>query len=81
MARLGSELVGAAQNAIGGILGGAGRLVAGTFNTFIMLFGMLFIAVYLLVDERKIKAAYLGGDSGRRASGAPDPRVFGRDRR
>ncbi|MBA3259449.1 MAG: AI-2E family transporter [Gemmatimonadales bacterium] len=59
MARLGRDLVDAAQSAIGGILGQAGKLVAGTFNTFIMLFGMLFIAVYLLVDERKIKAAYL----------------------
>jgi predicted PurR-regulated permease PerM len=59
LARLGRELVGAAQVAVGGILGKAGQLVAGTFNTFIMLFGMVFIAVYLLVDERKIKAAYL----------------------
>ncbi len=59
LARVGRELAEAAQNAVGGILGKAGQLVAGTFNTFIMLFGMVFIAVYLLVDERKIKAAYL----------------------
>jgi predicted PurR-regulated permease PerM len=59
LARVGQELVGAVQSAIGGILGQAGRLVTGTFTTFIMLFGMLFIAVYLLADERKIKAAYL----------------------
>jgi predicted PurR-regulated permease PerM len=59
LARVGRELAGAAQNAVGGILGKAGQLVAGTFNTFIMLFGVVFIAVYLLVDERKIKAAYL----------------------
>jgi predicted PurR-regulated permease PerM len=59
LARLGRELVDLAQQAIGGLLGQAGRLIAGTFSTFIMLFGMLFIAVYLLLDERKIKAAYL----------------------
>jgi predicted PurR-regulated permease PerM len=59
LARLGGELVDAAQNAVGGILGKAGRLVAGTFSTFITLFGVVFVAVYLLVDERKIKAAYL----------------------
>ncbi len=59
LARVGQELISAAQSAVGGILGQAGRLVTGTFTTFIMLFGMLFIAVYLLVDEREIKAAYL----------------------
>jgi predicted PurR-regulated permease PerM len=59
LARLGTDLVAAAQSALGGLLGKAGRLVAGTVNTLIMLFGMVFVAVYLLVDERKIKAAYL----------------------
>ncbi len=59
MARLGRDLVELVQSAVGGILGKAGQVVAGTFSTFIMLFGMLFIAVYLLLDERKIKAAYL----------------------
>jgi predicted PurR-regulated permease PerM len=59
MARLGGNLIGMVQNVAGGLLGRAGRLVAGTFATAVMLFGMLFIAVYLLVDERKIKAAYL----------------------
>lgn len=59
LARLGSDLVNAAQSALGGLLGKAGQLVAGTFNTFIMLFGMVFVAIYLLADERKIKAAYL----------------------
>lgn len=59
LARLGGDLVAAAQSALGGLLGKAGRLVAGTFNTFITLFGMVFVAVYLLIDERTIKAAYL----------------------
>ena len=59
LARLGRDLVAAAQSAVGGLLGKAGQLLAGTLNTFIMLFGMVFIAVYLLIDERKIKAAYL----------------------
>jgi predicted PurR-regulated permease PerM len=59
LAKLGGDLVDLAQDAIGGLLGQAGRLIAGTVSTFIMLFGMLFIAVYLLLDERKIKAAYL----------------------
>jgi predicted PurR-regulated permease PerM len=59
VARLGGDLVAAAQSALGGLLGKAGRLVAGTVNTLIMLFGMVFVAVYLLADERKIKAAYL----------------------
>ncbi len=59
LARLGGDLVAAAQSVLGGLLGKAGRLVAGTFNTFITLFGMVFVAVYLLIDERTIKAAYL----------------------
>jgi predicted PurR-regulated permease PerM len=44
-----------AQTALGGLVG----FVSGAFNVGIALFGMVFIAAYLLVDVRRIKAAYL----------------------
>lgn len=48
-----------AQQVIQGILGGLVGFISGAFNFGIVLFGVLFVAVYLLVDVRKVKAAYL----------------------
>lgn len=48
-----------AQQVIQGILGGLLGFISGAFNFGIVLFGILFVAVYLLVDVRKVKAAYL----------------------
>ena len=44
-----------AQNILGGLLG----FISSAFNFGIALFGVVFIAVYLLVDIRRMKAAYL----------------------
>lgn len=43
------------ENVLGSLVG----LISGAFNFGVMLFGILFVAVYLLVDVRKVKAAYL----------------------
>ena len=59
MAELGRDLLGMVQSVAAGLLGRVGRLVSGAFATAINLFGILFIAVYLLVDARRIEAAYL----------------------
>lgn len=43
------------ENVLGSLVG----IISGAFNFGVMLFGILFVAVYLLVDVRKVKAAYL----------------------
>src|SRR5215217_183306 len=43
----------------GGLLGGLGGFVSGAFGVGVGLFGVIVVAAYLLLDERKIKAAYL----------------------
>ena len=54
MSRLGQDLVNLAQQ----VLGGLARFVSVTFGIALSLFGVLFVAVYLLANVRKIKAAY-----------------------
>lgn len=44
-----------AQNILGGLLG----FISSAFSFGIALFGVVFVAVYLLVDVRRMKAAYL----------------------
>jgi predicted PurR-regulated permease PerM len=46
---------GISRNALGGLFG----YVTGTFSFVLSLFGIIFIAAYLLADVRKLKAAYL----------------------
>ncbi|HET7481025.1 MAG TPA: AI-2E family transporter [Rubrobacteraceae bacterium] len=53
------DLFGRAQEVIQGILGGLVGFISGAFSFGIALFGVLFVAVYLLVDVRKVKAAFL----------------------
>lgn len=43
------------ENVLGGLVG----VISGAFNFGVMLFGILFVAIYLLVDVRKVEAAYL----------------------
>ena len=48
-----------ARELIEGILGGFVGFLSGAFSFGIALFGILFVAIYLLADVRKVKAAYL----------------------
>jgi predicted PurR-regulated permease PerM len=43
----------------GGMLGDPFALVSGVFGLVVSLFGVVFVGAYLLVDTRRIKAAYL----------------------
>ncbi|CAN5573237.1 AI-2E family transporter [soil metagenome] len=43
------------ENVLGGLVG----VISGAFSLGVILFGVLFVAIYLLVDVRKVKAAYL----------------------
>ena len=57
--RVREDLTNAAQAIGGNVLGGALGVVTGTFSFALTLFGVLFVGVYLLVDVRRFKAAYL----------------------
>ena len=46
---------GISKNALGGLFG----YITGTFSFVLSLFGIIFVAAYLLADVRKLKAAYL----------------------
>ncbi|MGH3148655.1 MAG: AI-2E family transporter [Rubrobacter sp.] len=46
---------GISRNALGGLFG----YVTGTFSFVLSIFGVIFVAAYLLVDVRKLKASYL----------------------
>ncbi len=53
------EFYGFVESFGGTLIGGLGGLISGAFSTVVVLFGVMFIAVYLLVDVRRIKAAFL----------------------
>ncbi len=59
MAGLVGDLFDRAREIIEGMLGGLVGFISGAFSFGIALFGILFVAVYLLLDARKVKAAYL----------------------
>jgi predicted PurR-regulated permease PerM len=59
MAGVVQDLFGRAREIIEGMLGGLVGFISGAFSFGIVIFGMLFVAAYLLVDVRKVKAAYL----------------------
>jgi predicted PurR-regulated permease PerM len=59
VAGLVQDLFGRAREIIEGMLGGLVGFISGAFNFGIVIFGMLFVAAYLLADVRKVKAAYL----------------------
>ena len=59
MANLGQDLLNLAQNIAQQILGGLLSFISGTFNLVLTLVGVLFVAIYLLVNVRNIKVTYL----------------------
>jgi len=59
MAGVVQDLFGRAREIIEGMLGGLVGFISGAFNFGIVIFGILFVAAYLLVDVRKVEAAYL----------------------
>ncbi len=59
MSRFGRDLLDLAQDLGRQILGGLVGFVSGAFGVALGLFGVLFVAVYLLLNVRRLKAAYL----------------------
>lgn len=59
MAGLLEDLFDRAREIIEGMLGGLVGFISGAFSFGVALFGILFVAVYLLADVRKVKATYL----------------------
>jgi predicted PurR-regulated permease PerM len=59
MAGLVQDLFTRAREIIEGMLGGLVGFISGAFNFGVMIFGILFVAAYLLADVRKVKATYL----------------------
>ncbi len=59
ISRVQDNLVDAVRSVASTVLGGALGVVYGTLSFLLTLLGVIFIGVYLLVDVRKIKAAYL----------------------
>ena len=59
MATLREDLLTLAQNVAQQILGGLLGFISGTFGLVLTLFGVLFVAVYLLMNIRSIKTNYL----------------------
>ncbi len=49
----------AVQGFAGRLLGGLGQLLAGAVSTVIALFGIIFVAVYLIADARRVRATVL----------------------
>ncbi len=48
-----------AREIVEGVLGGLVGYISGALNLGIVIFGMLFVAAYLLADVRKVKATFL----------------------
>lgn len=59
MANLSADLLNRAQDLAEEILGGLVGFVSATFGFALTLFGVIFVAVYLLIDVRKVKVTYL----------------------
>lgn len=59
LADLGQDLLVRLQELAEQILGGLVGFISGAFGFGIALFGVVFVAVYLLADVRRMKAAYL----------------------
>jgi predicted PurR-regulated permease PerM len=59
MSTLGEDVVNLAQGLARQTLGGLVRFVSGAIGVALSLFGVLFVAVYLLANERKLKATFL----------------------
>jgi predicted PurR-regulated permease PerM len=59
ISRARDDLTSAAQTVAGSVLGGAFGFVYSTFGFAVTLFGVIFVGAYLLVDVRRMKAAFL----------------------
>jgi predicted PurR-regulated permease PerM len=59
MSTLGRDLVSLAQDLARQTLGGLVRVVSGAIGVALSLFGVVFVAVYLLANVRKLKATFL----------------------
>lgn len=58
-ARFGEDLFDRIQTLAEGLLSGLVGFISGVVSAAILLFGVIFVAAYLLVDVRKVKAFYL----------------------
>lgn len=54
-----SELFTFIESLGGRILGGLGGVITSAFSTVVIIFGVIFIAAYLLVDARSVQAGFL----------------------
>jgi predicted PurR-regulated permease PerM len=59
VSRVRDDLVNAARSVAGNVLGGALGVITSTASFAVTLFGVVFIAAYLLVDVRRFEAAFL----------------------
>jgi predicted PurR-regulated permease PerM len=59
MANLSADLLSRAQGIAEQVLGGLAGFVSGTFSLVLNLFGVVFVAVYMLLNVRSIKVIYL----------------------
>jgi predicted PurR-regulated permease PerM len=59
VSRVRDDFVSAVRSVAGNVLGGALGFVFGTFSFVLTLFGVVFIGAYLLVDVRRVEAAWL----------------------
>ncbi len=59
ISRIRDDLVNAAQSVAGSVLSGAFGFITSTFGFAVILFGVIFIGAYLLVDVRRVEAAFL----------------------
>jgi predicted PurR-regulated permease PerM len=59
ISRIRDDLTSAAQSVAGSVLGGAFGFIFSTFGFAVTLFGVIFVGVYLLVDVRRVEAAWV----------------------
>src|SRR5215203_1329732 len=59
VASIWENLSGSAKDIAGSVLGGTFGVVSGTFSFALSLFGVVFVAAYMLIDVRRFKTAYL----------------------
>ena len=59
MTTLGQDLLSYAESTAQQALGGLSNFISGTFNLILILFGVFFVAVYLISNSRQVKHTYL----------------------
>lgn len=59
ISRVRDDVVNGIRSVAGNIVGGAFNVLTGTFGFALTLFGVLFVGIYLLIDVRRMKAAFL----------------------